>query len=412
MKRSRGILAGFLLCALLSAQAPSPPAAEVTSKEAPFTFKSGVNLVPVPVVVRDSRGQAVGNLDVEDFQLFDNGKLQMISKFSVEKLANDAGPVASPNQPDKPAVSSENPVIPDRFVAYLFDDLHMSASDLVYTRDAVRRQVDSARANERAAIYATSGRPLQEFTNDKEKLHSALAAIGIGRANATKYLQQNSCPPMTYYMGDQITNKNDAGALGIAIQDAVRCAQLKLPGQLDIATGMAKQAAREMFFNGDRETTASLDTLRNVVSRMGSIPGQRTIVLISSGFLVLEDHRDEQTALIERALHSNIVIGALDARGVYLPGMLGDASQHQMNLDTLGQKDSYAKREAMIQSDVMATVAEGTGGTFSHGTNNYDEGIARTAAEPEYLYVLSFSPSDLKLDGKYHNLKVTLKAAK
>ncbi|HEY4088169.1 MAG TPA: hypothetical protein VGM43_19675, partial [Bryobacteraceae bacterium] len=47
-----------------------------------------------------------------------------------------------------------------------------------------------------------------------------------------------------------------------------------------------------------------------------------------------------------------------------------------------------------------------------HGTNNYDEGIARTAAEPEYLYVLSFSPSDLKLDGKYHNLKVTLKAAK
>jgi len=73
MKRPRGILAGYLLCALLSAQAPAPPAAEVTSKDAPFTFKSGVNLVPVPVVVRDSRGHAAGNLAADDFQLFDNG---------------------------------------------------------------------------------------------------------------------------------------------------------------------------------------------------------------------------------------------------------------------------------------------------------------------------------------------------
>ncbi len=60
----------------------------------------------------------------------------------------------------------------------------------------------------------------------------------------------------------------------------------------------------------------------------------------------------------------------------------------------------------------MATMAEGTGGTFYHNSNNYDEGIARTAAAPEDLYVLGFSPLDLKLDGKYHNLKVTLKSAK
>jgi len=420
MKRFCGILAGSLVCAVLSAQAPSPPGAEVTSKDAPFTFKSGVNLVPVPVVVRDSRGHAVGNLAIDDFQLLDNGKLQMISKFSVEKLVNDvAAPAASPKQTARQPVSAETPAepnpdgIPDRFVAYLFDDLHMNPSDLIYTRDAARRQIDSAALTmERVAVFTTSGQPLQEFTSDKEKLHSALAAIGIGRANATKTLEQNSCPPMTYYMGDQITNKNDAGALGIAVQDAAKCAQLKLPGQLDIAIGMAKQVAREVFSHEDRETTASLDTLRNVVSRMGTIPGQRSIVLISSGFLVLEDRRDEQTAVIERALRSNIVIGTLDARGVYVSGMLSDASQVVMSTDTLGPKDSYARTEAMMQSDVMATIAEGTGGTFYHGTNNYDEGISRTAAAPEYLYILGFSPLDLKLDGKYHNLKVTLKTAK
>src|ERR1700689_1225518 len=59
--------------------------AEVTQRDAPFTFSTPVNLVLVPVVVRDREGHAIGTLKKEDFQLFDNGKLQELSKFSVEK---------------------------------------------------------------------------------------------------------------------------------------------------------------------------------------------------------------------------------------------------------------------------------------------------------------------------------------
>jgi VWFA-related protein len=409
----RGIIASSLFCGLLSAQAPPPAGAEVTSKDAPFTFRSGVDLVPVPVVVRDSRGHAIGNLGRDDFQLYDNGKPQMISKFSVEKLTNDAAASSgSPKEADGPAASGESPAVPDRFVAYLFDDLHMSPSDLLYTREAARRQIDSAaHAMERVAIYTTSGQPLQEFTSDREKLHGALAAIGTGRSAATRSTQQNSCPPMTYYMGDQITNRNDNTALGIATDDAMKCAHLD-PPQRPLAVAMAKQAARETFLVGDRETLASLDTLRNVVSRMGTVPGQRTIVLISSGFLVLDDRHNEETAVIERAIRSNIVIGALDARGLPVSTMLGDASQPGVNAGTLSAKDSYARTESTIQSDGMATIAEGTGGIFYHGSNDYGEGMARTAAAPEYLYVLGFSPQDLKPDGKFHTLKVTLKDSK
>src|SRR5580658_8525162 len=66
-------------------------AAEVTQHDAPFTFSTGVNLVLVPVVVRDAQGRAIGTLQKEDFQLFDNGKPQPINKFSVEKA--EAPPV-------------------------------------------------------------------------------------------------------------------------------------------------------------------------------------------------------------------------------------------------------------------------------------------------------------------------------
>src|SRR5208282_5071684 len=48
------------------------------------TFRVNVRLVLARVVVRDARGHAVGNLHKEDFELFDNGKPQVISHFAVE----------------------------------------------------------------------------------------------------------------------------------------------------------------------------------------------------------------------------------------------------------------------------------------------------------------------------------------
>ncbi len=64
-------------------------APEISSQEeASTTFKVKVNLVEVRVVVRDAYGKAVGNLKQEDFQLTDNGKPQIISKFSVEQAAS------------------------------------------------------------------------------------------------------------------------------------------------------------------------------------------------------------------------------------------------------------------------------------------------------------------------------------
>jgi hypothetical protein len=90
--------------------APSQNVAEMSSHDAPATFSSKVNLVMVPVVVRDSKGKAIGTLQKEDFQLFDKGKPQVISRFSVEKAGESAIPVevATDDATDKPAT----PAIP------------------------------------------------------------------------------------------------------------------------------------------------------------------------------------------------------------------------------------------------------------------------------------------------------------
>jgi hypothetical protein len=137
---------------------------------------------------------------------------------------------------------------------------------------------------------------------------------------------------------------------------------------------------------------------------MAAMPGYRSIIVISPGFLVLDDKRFEETKLIDNALASNVVIGGLDARGLYTDGIY--SAENNGKPDPV--KTQYLRQEASTLTDAMADLADGTGGSFYHGTNDYDEGFQRVASPPEYIYMLAFSPADLKDDKKAHQLKVTL----
>ncbi len=135
-------------------------------------------------------------------------------------------------------------------------------------------------------------------------------------------------------------------------------------------------------------------------------------MLSSPGFLMLSDNREEETELMDRAIRANIVINTLDARGLYTP-MLGDAASAKdagLGLERTpdGLKMRYMRAEADANKDVMAELADGTGGKFFENDNGLKEGLDQLAAPPEYSYVLGFSPQNLKYDGSYHGLKVTL----
>src|SRR5262245_22523947 len=64
---------------------------ELNTKETPPSFKVQTqrNLVLARVVVRDSKGNPVSNLHQQDFRLFDNGKVQTITYFSVESPSSN-----------------------------------------------------------------------------------------------------------------------------------------------------------------------------------------------------------------------------------------------------------------------------------------------------------------------------------
>ena len=145
--------------------------------------------------------------------------------------------------------------------------------------------------------------------------------------------------------------------------------------------------------------------------RLAIMPGQRSIVLVSPGFLQLTaEHAVADIA--DRALRSSIVINALDAQGLYASSPLGGADHHPIlptgNMALVGKKTQFALDRIGIAAEVMRDLAADTGGVFFHNNNDLDEGFRRTLSFPELSYVLAFSPQNLKSDGKFHTLKVTL----
>ena len=176
------------------------------------------------------------------------------------------------------------------------------------------------------------------------------------------------------------------------------------------AQSLADDAARQSLVEGEAESRLALGVLKDVVRRISLTPGERSIVVVSPGFLTPQ-LESEYIDIIDRALRSEVIIGTLDARGLYIPGALGDVSkQVSANPMVATQEAQYDSASASANADVLAILADGTGGNFFHNSNDLKEGFRRVASAPEYSYVLGFSPQDLKPDGSFHSLKVTLKA--
>jgi len=397
-----------------SQTSPTAASEEITSHDEATTFKVNVNLVVVRVVVRDSRGKAIGNLHKEDFQLFDNRKPQAITQFSMEEPGMEIAAeraARAKTEEGVPAETTPPPAVPERYIAYLFDDVHLEFGDLAQVRNAAGRHIDSLRPTDRAAIFSTSGQTVLDFTDDRAKLHAALLTLQprpISRLGTASM----ECFTLTYYMADLIENKRDPQAVAVALQDAIFCeTQEGMPLALaqQTAQQLVESTALEQLNAGNQESHVSLTVINDVIRRMATMPGQRSVVLVSPGFITPQLEFEYSDA-IDRAVRARVAIGALDARGLYVPPGFDASDRGPSNPLTQGQRSMYATNEASADADIMSILADATGGSFFQNSNDYDEGFRRVASAPEYSYVLGFSPQNLKLDGSFHSLKVSVKS--
>ncbi len=386
----------LLLTAAPELQQPTP---EIRTQDEVAVFQSKTTLIEVPVVVRDRNGKIIDRLRQEDFQLFEKGQPQMISRFSIER---SGGGKAIPSVPGGEQAAGENATPPpvvaaDHFVALLFDDLHTNFADMAATRVAARKFIASGlKKNDRAAIFTTSGQLTLDFTDDRERLDEAVMKL----APHPRSIIGSKCPEISFYQSRLMVDINDSGAINVAIGDYEKCFPLT-PYPLALESVMG--TARQVYVEGAPDTLGTIDNIKQVVRRMAGMPGQRTLILASPGFFLLPDQHREEGPAIDLAIRSGVVIDALNVRGI-----IGIPSLNAENGGANKEKDRFQRAAMIEESAILENLTSGTGGGYFRG-NFLELGFDQFGKAPEAIYLLGFSPQNLKFDGKFHSLKVTLK---
>ena len=228
---SSWLFAGTLSCiALFLSFLSSDLAAQQTaqaSSDKDSTIRVTVDSVLVPVVVRDAQGRAVGTLTKDDFRVFDRGKPQTISAFTIETRATNesatsalAPPIADASGAATPPVIPAPDAMPPRCTVLLFDDMHLNEGDLARAK-VVGTKLLATRIGTREAVAVVSMSGSNSgLTQDSAKLREAVAKLSV------KNLYQKvgpECPEIGYNEADRIQNKHDGAALENAIANYLTC---------------------------------------------------------------------------------------------------------------------------------------------------------------------------------------------
>ena len=410
------MLPAIALLGVAAAQNLGPD--EVTAHTSPYippsnvTLRAQVDLVEVPVVVRDAARRSVKGLSQADFEVYDAGEKQAISSFVVETFASQGHAAGNPSHTDPSgadaADSSQTGTSP-RVLVICLDDLNSDAGALKRAKSAAERFVQTNLApGDQVAILTTASPRKAALTHD--------ASILIKRIEEVKTHQRvfedgpQQCLRIGSYEAYQIASHVDPTVLPAKVDQYLACLQARNPpprANVETLVTVTAQSIWDRALNNSRKT---LQALESEVEALGQLPGRRVLLLASVGFLS-GDLENELDQLSTKALRAGVVINTLDARGLFTP-MEEAADSRPVGWMRTGQAGAMVPggRQEQAKDETLAVLAAATGGSHFHNNNDFDRGFRELGMAPEIVYVLGFHPSNRKEDGGYRNLKVKLAA--
>jgi len=243
------------------------PATEASAGDT--TIRKETRLVLVDTVVTDKKGAYIRDLTVKDFRVWEDNKEQPIKSFSFEEET------ASPDKAQK------------RYLVLFFDNSTMDMSDQLRARQAAAQFIDANAAPNRLIAVVDFGGTVhiaQNFTADADKLKQVVAGL------KTSAVSPNA-PPV------QVASLGTSPITGSTF------------GMPSLGNAEADFGARSVLL-----------ALRSLAKSLGTVPGRKTLVMLTSGFPVTPEIQSELTAVIAVCNRYNVAVYPLDVRGLVGPG--------------------------------------------------------------------------------------------
>jgi VWFA-related protein len=366
-------------------RAAQPPSTTQTKQD---VVRINTQLVQVDAVVTDKNGKHVEDLTEDDFELLVDGKKQTISHFMrinlpMVKREPAAKKKSDPSYvPDSMPTRQIGPAEVRRTIAFIVDDLGLSPSSMALARESLKTFLrEQMQDGDLVAIIRTGNGlgMLEQFTSDKRILFTAAEKL------IWNPLSRDMMPSFADASTEQTDDQADAQAVLDDFDD----------------------------FQETSFTTGTLGAINFVVRGLRSMPGRKSVILLSDGFRINSKTNNDNSSmqilqrlqnLAEQASRSSVVIYAIDAKGIqpFMPG----ASVAGRPADTAHSDALQTAQEAL---EGPTNLALQTGGFIVTNTNDLNIGFEEALYDQQSYYLLGFDPEDATFDRKYHSIKLHVK---
>jgi VWFA-related protein len=393
-----------------------------TTQRKPEPVKGGpssttVYSVLVDVIVTDKNGRHVNDLRPEEFEVYENGVKQKIDSVELQ-TADVAQVIKTPagNVPPAamPAARRTN------IITFLMDYSTTDFANQKFVRDGAIRYInEKVGPNDLVAVFSinTGGlRALQPFISDKKLLAASLGKGDVsGSAHKGEREQLNAVIGGENQLGLEPTTQS-SGSGFVPTEAATGAASGSARGRAMIAQRIENSFIVLRSFTDSLVTRPVLAAIKAIATAEKDIPGRKTLVLFSEGFVITPTLEDTMRDAVDTANKANLAIYAVNTKGLTEKAVSNRGELESINAN-LGRTrvgssagESLFDRARQVGSDQdespLRFIASSTGGFLIRNTNDFEVGLLRIDDDIRSYYLLSYHPPGLVFDGKFHEIRV------
>jgi VWFA-related protein len=388
-------------CLTASLVASAVALVSVGAQQSPV-FRSGVDLVTVDATVVDGTGRPIVGLTAGDFTLEVDGQpRRIVSVQYVARAAGEAREAAAADADPASTASTNEAAAESRLVLVAVDQANIRRLEGRQALKAAERFLDSLGPFDRAAVVAINYAGDIEFSKDRAGVKRQLAALTGEHVPAMIQPTFNLGLTEALWIADgnksrlEVAVRRECGvSLGRVNADSSPERAADTFPSRDPCPTQLEQEARATAQQVRTQSSLSLSALMDLVARLKTIDGPKTVALLSES-LIAEPRLVDLTALGAAAQEARVTIYVLQ-----LEVPMFDVSTQQVSPTMV--------EDVQLKSDGLARLAGSAGGALFRLAGSDAEPFARILRELSGYYLLAFEATDTDRDGKPHRIKVAL----